>query len=115
MHHDISTCRIFYLNFFSSDKPASLHDTLNPDWAPTANMGHSGLVLPAASHASRYLRSKKRRARGQQLQQEETAVVELSSPEKETGVYMQTDLHLSFINAMEVELAQLRAENRALR
>ena len=117
---------MFPLFCFFAEKPADLYDQLNPDWAPTVNMGHIRAFMTQSPSKSRYNRSQ-----NLSLTKQHTASalslleVRCSTPdfgtddtitsETESGTSSQTDIDSKLFTAMESELLVLPQENRDMK
>ncbi|XP_049520628.1 uncharacterized protein LOC125944308 [Dermacentor silvarum] len=107
--------------------PSDLFDSTNPDWAPSLHLGYS----IKQADADRYERSEQRRQRKRRAEAAEPAAPaaseqpcgvaaavpdvppspqqaeEVDAREEETGVYVQTDMAMSDIRALEEECIRL--------
>ncbi|XP_023930162.1 uncharacterized protein LOC106156338 [Lingula anatina] len=120
------------------DKPAALYDHLNPDWAPTVNMGRTSPSdsMLSGSASDRYTRSVQRSVKRKRQDAAETllslqSAPELDTPEDpqedpqedlhedplpaETGTACQTDDDMKLYDAKDAEIYRLRKENEELK
>ena len=114
----------FLLNI--SGKPCQLYNNLNPDWVPTANLGHDKVFQspPPSALNSRYARNINRSSKKKQseaasalLQLQDTDNTSTVSVEQdvETGTCSQTDVGMDLIGSMESEMQRLLEENNKLK
>ena len=101
---------------FFSGKKSNLYDQLNPDWAPTVNLG----LKRKQPCPDRYARQRKRLLSASAFENRDVNLCseneELPEPAvTDTGISCQTDIGLELMTAMQDELQQLRVENMELK
>ncbi|XP_077498994.1 uncharacterized protein LOC144112615 [Amblyomma americanum] len=108
---------------FTTGAPADLFDNTNPDWAPSLHLGYSTRPVGSDRHdRSQQRRQRKRCAETEMTGSEEPCGVAAPVPDvppsphqaeevdgagEETGVYVQTDMGMSDIGALEQECIRL--------
>ncbi|KAH3712013.1 hypothetical protein DPMN_071690 [Dreissena polymorpha] len=97
-------------------KKSNLYDQLNPDWAPTVNLG----LKRKQPCPDRYARQRKRLLSASAFENRDVNLCseneELPEPAvTDTGISCQTDIGLELMTAMQDELQQLRVENMELK
>lgn len=119
-YDNLRICSNHFIN-----KPADLYDELNPDWAPTVQMGQDHKLKSPTPTKSRYNRSLSRSAKKRECEAARTLIeLRCATPETEAqdsdlsleaGIAIQTDIDKTLLSAMESELQRLQLENAALK
>ncbi|XP_060592044.1 uncharacterized protein LOC132746808 [Ruditapes philippinarum] len=115
---NMDNVRVCSAHFVSGEK-AYLHDHLNPDWAPSVNLGGRPASTPVNTNRFQRQVSRKRRLVEFELPEETNlvddhvyskAIEHVDVEEENTGVSVQTDLDAPLMHAHFEEIQKLRSE-----